>query len=228
MMHDRRFDSPNAMAEALAARIAVELSQTIAAKGSASLIVSGGQTPRRMFDKLSRQPLAWNKVKISLADERLVPATEPDSNERLVRDYLLQNEAQAAVFIPLWQGEGDPVESAVEAISAMNKPFAAVVLGIGEDGHFASLFPGLQDLSRALDLGSSRIAIFVPAMADRQPRVSLTLATLLDTNSLMISFEGEAKRQVFERALTPGPVEELPVRAILHQNIVPVDIYWSA
>jgi 6-phosphogluconolactonase len=227
MMHDRRFDSPNAMAEALAARIAVELSQAIAAQGSASLIVSGGQTPRRMFDKLSRQPLAWNKVKISLADERLVPATEPDSNERLVRDYLLQNEAQAAVFIPLWLGEGDPVESAVEAISAMDKPFAAVVLGLGEDGHFASLFPGLQDLSRALDPGSSRIAIFVPAIAGRQPRVSLTLATLLDTPSLMISFEGEAKRQVFERALMPGPVEELPIRAILHQNIVPVDIYWS-
>lgn len=228
MMHDWRFDSPNAMAAALAARIAGELSQSIAAQGSASLIVSGGQTPRRMFEQLSRQPLAWNKVKISLADERLVPATEPDSNERLVRDYLLQNEAQAAVFIPLWQGEGDPVESAVEAISAMDKPFAVVVLGLGEDGHFASLFPGLQDLSRALGPGTSRIAIFVPAIAGRQPRVSLTLATLIDTNSLMISFEGEAKRQVFERALMPGPVEELPIRAILHQSIVPVDIYWSA
>jgi 6-phosphogluconolactonase len=228
MRHDRRFESPDAMAEALAARIAGELSQAVAAQGSASLIVSGGRTPRRMFEQLSRQALPWNKVKISLTDERLVPATEPDSNERLVRDHLLQNQAQAAVFIPLWQGEGDPVESAVEAISALDRPSAMVVLGLGEDGHVASLFPGLQDLGRALDPGAGRIAIFVPAVNGRQPRVSLTFATLLDTNSLVISFEGQQKRQIFERALAPGPVEELPIRAILNQNIVPVDVYWSA
>ena len=71
--------------------------------------MSGGRTPRRMFERLSGKPLAWNKVKISLTDERLVPASEPASNEYLVRNELLQYEAQAAVFIPLWQGEGDPV-----------------------------------------------------------------------------------------------------------------------
>lgn len=227
MRHDRRFDSSDAMAEALAAAIAGELSQAVAAQGSASLIVSGGRTPRRMFDHLSRKSLAWNRVKISLADERLVPATEPDSNERLVRDHLLQNEAQAAVFIPLWQGEGDPVESAIEAISALDKPFTLVVLGMGDDGHFASLFPGVQDLSSALDPGSSRMAMFIPALPGRQPRVSLTLATLLDANSLVVCFEGEEKRQVLERALLPGRVEELPIRAILNQNAVPVDVYWS-
>jgi 6-phosphogluconolactonase len=227
MRHDRRFQSPDAMAEGLALAIAAELAEAIAAQGSASLILSGGRTPRLLFERLSLKPLAWNKVKISLADERLVPATEPESNERLLRDHLLKSEAQAAVFIPLWQGEGDPVESAVEAISALDKPFTKVVLGMGEDGHFASLFPGTPGLSAALDPAPGRIAIFIPPAAGRQPRVSLTSGALLNTRSIAISFEGGEKRQVFEQALLPGPLEELPIRAVLHQNIVPVDVYWS-
>jgi 6-phosphogluconolactonase len=227
MRHDRRFESSDAMAEGLASAIAAELAETIAGQGSASLILSGGRTPRRLFERLSTKALSWNKVKISLADERLVPATESESNERLLRDHLLKNAAQAAVFIPLWQGEGDPVESAVEAISALDKPFVKVVLGIGEDGHFASLFPGTPGLSAALDPAPGRIAIFVPAAGARQPRVSLTLGALLNTRSIAISFEGREKRRVFESALLSGPFEELPVRAILHQNIVPVDVYWS-
>jgi 6-phosphogluconolactonase len=226
MIEDQRFGSSEAMAQALAARIASDLAKAVAAHGTASLIVSGGRTPRPMFQELSRKSLAWNRVKISLSDERLVPATEADSNERLVRDHLLQNEAQAAVFLPLWQGEGDPVECAAEAISAMQRPFALVALGLGEDGHFASLFPDAPDLRQALDPNSDRIAIFVPPRAGRQPRVSLTLATLLKTRSLVVSFEGQMKRQVFEQALAPGPAEELPVRALLSQNSVPVDVYW--
>ncbi|HEY7750611.1 MAG TPA: 6-phosphogluconolactonase [Aestuariivirgaceae bacterium] len=227
MRHDLAFETQDGMAEALAGAIAAALSQDIAEKGSASLIVSGGRTPRRMFERLSRKALPWNKVKISLADERLVPATDPSSNERLVRDHLLQNEAQSAVFIPLWQGEGDPVESAVEAISAMDRAFAMVVLGMGEDGHFASLFPGMPGLSRALEPYFNSLAVFVPAQAGLTPRVSLTLATLLDTKALAISFEGEMKRRVLERALAPGPVEELPVRALFNQDRAPVDVYWS-
>jgi 6-phosphogluconolactonase len=200
--------------------------QAVAERGSAGLIVSGGRTPRPMFEALSRKPLPWNRVKITLADERLVPATDAQSNERLVRDHLLQNEAQAAVFLPLWQGEGDPIECAAEAVAAMPKPFALVALGIGEDGHFASLFPDIPDLRDALDRNSDRIAIFVPPRDTREPRVSLTLATLLKTQALAISFEGPTKRRVFEDALLPGKVEVLPLRALLHQKSVPVDVYW--
>ncbi|MGH6874487.1 MAG: 6-phosphogluconolactonase [Aestuariivirgaceae bacterium] len=226
-MNDRRFETPIAMAEALAADIAASLSRSIAETGSASLVVSGGSTPRLMFDELSRHRLPWNRVKISLADERLVPAADPDSNERLVREHLLTREAQAAVFIPLWQGEGDPVESAVEAVCNMDRPFAMVVLGLGEDGHVASLFPGMPYLGRALDRAANNTAVFVPGLGSRQPRVSLTISTLLDTRRLALSFTGETKRRVFERALAPGAVEELPVRAILRQTKVPADVYWS-
>lgn len=226
-MNDRRFETEIAMAEALAADIARALALRIAETGSASLILSGGRTPGLMFDRLSRLPLPWNRVKITLADERLVPATDPESNERLLRDRLLRGEAQPAVFIPLWQGEGDPVESAIEAVYNMERPFAMVVLGLGDDGHVASLFPRMPDLRRALDPAADLAAVFVPAEAARRPRVSLTVATLLDTQRIALSFTGEAKRRVFESALAPGAVEDLPVRAILRQTKVPVDVYWS-
>jgi 6-phosphogluconolactonase len=166
-------------------------------------------------------------VKITLADERLLPATDLESNERLVRDRLLRREAQAAVFIPLWQGEGDPVESAIEAVCNMERPFAMVVLGLGDDGHIGSLFPGMPGLGRALYSAADLTAVFVPGQASRQPRVSLTVATLLDTRRIALSFTGEPKRRVFESALAPGAVEDLPVRAILRQTKVPVDVYWS-
>jgi 6-phosphogluconolactonase len=227
MRHDRRFDTADAMAKALAKAIASELSQAIAARGEASLVVSGGRTPRRMFTHLSRIAMSWNRVKITLADDRLVPASDPDSNERLIRDHLLQNEAERAVFVPLWQGEGDPVESANEAVSALRRPLDVVVLGMGEDGHFASLFPDVPGLSVALNPVAERLALFVPGTPERQPRVSLTLAVLLDAALIFLSFEGPAKRSVMERALLPGPVEDLPIRAMLRQNAVPLDVYWS-
>jgi 6-phosphogluconolactonase len=226
-MNDRRFETPIAMAEALAAAIAEALSLSIAETGSASLIVSGGRTPRPMVYELSHLRLPWHRVKIWVADERLVPATDPESNERLLRDHLLAREAQAAVFIPLWQGEGDPVESAIEAVCNMERPFAMVILGLGDDGHIASLFPAMPDLGRALDPAADLTAVFVPDQASRRPRVSLTLATLLDARCLALSFTGKAKRRVFENALAPGAVEDLTVRAILRQTKVPVDVYWS-
>jgi 6-phosphogluconolactonase len=226
-MNDRRFETELAMAEALAADIALALAQSIAETGSAGLILSGGSTPGLMFDELSRLRLGWTRVKITLADERLVPATDLESNERLVRDRLLRGEAQAAVFIPLWQGEGDPVESAIEAVCNIERPFAMVVLGLGDDGHIASLFPGMPGLGRTLDPAADLTAVFVPGQASRRPRVSLTVATLLDTRRVALSFVGEAKRRVLQNALAPGAVEDLPVRAILRQTKVPVDVYWS-
>jgi 6-phosphogluconolactonase len=216
------------MAAALAESIALELSEAIASRGHASLVVSGGRTPVLMFDHLARARLAWNKVTVTLADERLVPATDADANERLVRDHLLQNEAERAVFLPLWQGEGDPVESALEAVSAMNRPFDVVLLGIGEDGHFASLFPRMPGLAAALDPASVSLAVFIEDAGARHPRVSLTLAALMDARLIFLSFAGTAKREVFERAMQPGPPEDLPIRAVLRQNAVPVDVYWSA
>jgi len=227
MRHERRFESSESLADALAAAATDRLAQAIADHGEASLIVSGGRTPVLLFDRLSRQPLDWERIAITLADERLVPASHPASNERLVRDHLLRNAARAAAFHPLWPGEGDPVEAALEALSSLRKPYDLLLLGMGEDGHFASLFPDTPGLAQALDPSSDRLALFVPASGSREPRVSLTLAAILDTALIVVSFTGAAKRGTFEKALEPGPVGDLPIRALLQQTRVPLDVYWS-
>ncbi len=121
-------------------------------------------------------------------------------------------------FFPLWPGSGDPLGSAAAALKRLPRPFTAVILGIGEDGHTASLFPDAPGLARALDPAGSGDFIEVPAAENRKARLSLTLRALCDTTQVMLIFEGAAKRRIFEEALKPGQLEELPVRAILRQK----------
>ena len=227
MRHEKRFATPAALAEALAAHLAGRLRHDIASRGRASLILSGGRSPAPMFEALAEADLKWGKVDVTLADERLVPAEHPASNAGLVGRHLLKGNAEPANFVPLWKGTGDPAKGAQEALAHLARPFTAVVLGLGEDGHFASLFPDLPDLADALDPGHSAVAVEVPEIQGREPRVSLTLPTLTDASEIILAFSGAAKRAVFERAGADGPVEELPVRAILRQGRAPVDVYWS-
>ena len=220
MRRERRFETPAALAEGLAADLAAELRADLSDRGRSSLIVSGGRTPVRLFERLSRAALDWRRVSITLADER-----HDRSNARLVRDHLAQNRAAAASFIALWPPDsGDPAAM----LKRLPRPFGAVVLGMGEDGHTASLFPGIPGLTGALDPASPGDFIEVPAAGDRLARLSLTLHALSDATQIVIAFDGPAKRKVFEEALQPGPIEALPVRAVLRQTRAPVDVYWSA
>lgn len=228
MRHECRFGTPDAMAEGLALDLAARLRADLASRGRASLIVSGGRTPTRLYDRLSRTPLDWRRVSISLADERLVPADHRQSNARFVRKHLLQNAAAAASFVALWPGSGEPAAAAGAALQHLPRPFTAVVLGMGEDGHTASLFPHEPALKNALDPAGPDDFVEVPAVEGRQRRLSLTVHALSDTALIVLAFEGPAKRRIFEEALKPGPVKELPVRAILRQSRAPADIYWSA
>lgn len=228
MRHECRYASPEEFAEGLASHLALRLSEDLAQRSEASLIVSGGRTPRAMFERLAEKELQWQRVNITLADERLVPLDHVDSNARLVREHLLKGKAGAANFFPLWSGKGDAVNSAQHAIAHLARPFSSVVLGMGDDGHTASLFPGMPGLRHALDAKDKATVIAVAALAGREARLSLTLRTLLETAEIVVAFEGSAKRAVFESALAEGPIEKLPVRAILRQTKAPVDVYWSA
>jgi 6-phosphogluconolactonase len=227
MRHEKSFATPAALADALAVHLAGRLRHDIASRGRASLILSGGRSPAPMFEALAATDLKWGKVDVTLADERLVPADHPASNASLVGRHLLQGNAAAANFVPLWKGTGDPAKAAQEALAHLARPFTAIVLGLGEDGHFASLFPGVPGLADALDPAHAAVAVEVPAGQGRDARVSLTLPTLTDAAEIILAFSGAAKRAVFERARADGPVEELPVRAILRQGRAPVDVYWS-
>jgi 6-phosphogluconolactonase len=216
------------LAAALAERVIAILAAAIKSKGSASLVVSGGRTPKRLFEILSGRDLDWEKVSITLADDRLVPPNHDDLNAKLVRTHLLKDKAALAKFHPLWDGEGDPSDIAAKALENFEGPFDVLLLGMGDDGHTASLFPAAPGLEAALDIANPEPLLILPATATRQPRVSLTLSRLVHSAHILLAFDGKSKREVFERALEQGPIAELPVRGVLRQTQAPVEVYWSA
>ena len=149
-----KFSDLGALSRALADQIAASLKTAIAARGLASLVVSGGKSPIKLFEMLRTQELDWSRVCIALADERWVDPADPASNEKLVRDVLLKGSAAAARFLGLKNGAPTPDMGAVsawETFARVPRPFDAVVLGMGDDGHTASLFPGSPNLLSALN-----------------------------------------------------------------------------
>lgn len=213
---------------ALAQHVARRLKEDLRQQERVSLVVSGGKSPVPLFQALATQSLAWERVAVTLADERWVPPSHGDSNEALVRSHLLQGRAASALLVPLWTGEATPeaaVPAVCAALAALPHPFSQVILGLGEDGHIASLFPGATELAEGLSTVAPALAVRPPHAP--HPRLSLSLHALLQSRDLVLMISGQAKRRVLERALGDGPVEDLPVRAILRQAAVPVSIFWA-
>ena len=209
------FDNGAQLAAALAARVADLLREAIAVKGAAILAVSGGTTPKPFFQSLSVMALAWSKVKVTLVDERQVPDDSPRSNAKLVKDTLLQNEAAAARFVPLFQN----------LAAADLGTFDVAILGMGSDGHTASFFPGGDNLKSALDPNCpSKI---LPMIADGagEPRLTFTLPELLTSKTLHLHIQGQDKMTVLDNALAGTDIYEMPIRAVLAAT-KPIDLYW--
>lgn len=212
---ERIFEAREELAETLARDVADELARAIEARGRATLAVSGGTTPRLFFEKLSEADLPWQRVTVTLVDERQVPETSERSNARLVREHLLKNRAAAARFVPL-VGESSAAETA---------PFDVVVLGMGKDGHTASFFPGADRLAEALDADAGARLIEITAPGAGEPRLTFTLSAIESAGRLKLHIEGAEKRAVLDRALDNGPMAEMPVRAVL-RGATPVTLYW--
>jgi 6-phosphogluconolactonase len=220
---------PARQAANLASAIAAQLAEALSRRALASLVVSGGHTPYPMYGQLAQHKLDWSRVLVTLADERWVAIDAADSNERHVRAALLRHEAATARFIGLKNGASRPAEGAAAAWAAlgpMPRPFDAVVLGMGEDGHVASLFPGVPELAAGLNPGAPPACIAVQPPSARHARLSLNLAALLQSRRIFVQIIGTLKRRVYEKARALGPEEDMPIRAILRQNIVPVAVYW--
>ena len=228
-LRELRAANSEAQAALLAAAIGADLGAALALRPYASLVVSGGRTPALMFAHLARQALDWPRVQITLADERWVAVADPASNESLVRGSLLRERAAAARFIGMKNDAATPAEGAARAwssIAAMPQPFDVVVLGMGDDAHTASLFPGSAGLSAALDPGVPPGCVAMDPQGAPHPRLSLNLAALLHSRRICLQISGAYKWRVYQRALAAGPIGDLPVRAILQQGTVPVDVYW--
>jgi 6-phosphogluconolactonase len=221
----RRFESWAALVEAAAEALSRALAEAVAERGGATLALAGGTTPSDIYRSLSGQALDWSRVAVTLTDERWVDAESADSNARLVGETLLQGAAASARFVPLKAAHALNSESAARTASAVLdelRPLDAVLLGMGADGHFASLFPGSPALERGLDPAAPAV-IAVPAgtPAPVQPRLSLTLPALADAGLLLLAIRGDEKLEVFESAEAEG----LPIAALV--RAAPVQVYWA-
>jgi 6-phosphogluconolactonase len=224
------FTECQAQAAALAERVAERLRAGLAARGSAALAVSGGNTPKDFLGRLSREELDWANVQVTLVDERWVPENDERSNARLVRTTLLQHAAGVAQFVPLYTGDATPEAGLAIAnarIDALPLPFDAVVLGMGDDGHTASFFPGGDHLAEALDMDGQTRVLPMRAPGAGEPRITLSLPTLLQTRALYLLVSGEKKRDLLaDVRLGLDAAKNYPVRAVLTQQRVPVAVYW--
>lgn len=215
IIEKRIFKTNTELAHGLAIDVATWLRAAIAKKDFAVLAVSGGSTPMPFFAQLSNMQLEWSKVQITLVDERQVPEDNPRSNAKLVKESLLQNFAAEAQFIPLFENP-----------NAKNlKAFDVVILGMGNDGHTASFFPGGDNLAAALDLNVGQDILEMNAPGAGEARLTFSLARLLAATHLCLHIQGAGKDEVLQRALAANDQWEMPVRAVLN-SAKPLTLYW--
>jgi len=225
------FDNNEELAPALAASVAADLRTALQEQPEATLVVSGGRSPVPVFAALRETDLDWHRVVVTLVDERWVPETDPASNAALVRTHLLQGRAAAARFVPMYTGA--PTAAAAEAgltatFMSLPRPFAALILGMGDDGHTASLFPASPQLEAGLALRGS-IGDTPPCLAQvgavaPTERMSLTLPWILYSRQVYLQFGGAGKIDVFHAALA-GPTRQYPVSYVLTQSQTPVKVF---
>ena len=227
---EHKFGSREDLINQLHADILKELGEGIADRDVASMLLSGGTTPGPLYQKMSESEFDWEKVVFAPTDERWVEPDHPDSNEKLVRETLLLNKAAAANFIGL-KSDGDTpadgLEKTEEKLSNFPLPIDVVLLGMGEDGHMASLFPGLDDTKFALSEDCQSLCYGISRGNGEVDRMTLTLKCLLSSKRVFLLFFGEKKLSVFKNAASEK-TETLPVSYLLHQDKVPVSLYWAA
>jgi 6-phosphogluconolactonase len=220
--------------------IADSLSRVLERKGQALLCVSGGKSPIPIFHRLAQHALPWRRIKVTLVDERLVQESHSASNAKLVKDHLLQGLATEAQFYP-WVNEqklsGGPYADAHAQADGVQRllddlgPADVMVLGMGEDGHIASLFPQAAALQPALspDQKRSCLPIILNPLPFNAPfhRLSVTLAYILKSAELVLPISGQNKLAVL-RSVLCAPGSPLPVARVLHQTAAPLHLWLSS
>lgn len=215
-MQLQQFPDSQALNAAFAAEISAKLQQAIDARGEAVFVVSGGRTPLPLFQTLANTDLDWSKVTITLADDRYLPDDAPDSNERLVKSALLQHKAAAATFVSLY-APAESAEAAVPVLLARVRDlprFDVVILGMGEDGHTASLFPCSKELAAGLADDAADLLATNPTTAPYQ-RISFSKQRLAQGRAIYLHLVGSKKLQVLQQAAAGTDVAAMPIRAFI-------------
>lgn len=225
-----KFESKTQLDEALADRVTQLLQSAIATKGKASLAVSGGSTPKGFFNILSNKDIDWKKVTITLADERWVELSSDASNTRLVHENLLQNKAAAAKFFHLKQGDVLCDETLTDLNIAANNallPLDIVILGMGEDGHTASLFPCSDQIEEGLDVNNKNALMKVEPKTAPNQRITFSFAALKQSKHVFLHICGDSKKRVLDKAISANDIFEMPIRAFLQDDDINTQVYWA-
>jgi 6-phosphogluconolactonase len=223
-----KFRTTEQLNAAFSRKIVKLLRDGIEENGRASLVVSGGRTPAELFNSLSKANLEWDKIDITLADERWVENTDDASNEKMLRTKLLINNAANANFIPLKTQHSDAKDAVLTCTANLQKihtPIDVLILGMGEDGHTASLFPCSEQISQGLDLESGNAFIAVQPTTAPNQRMSLTLPALLNSNQIFLHLTGESKKDVLQTVLSDDDALVMPIRAVI--NNADVELLWA-
>jgi len=214
----------------LAIKVADLLSEAITQKGSASIAVSGGSTPKGFFTALSNKDIDWQKVTITLADERWVEFDSKDSNTRLVHENLLKNKASSANFFHL-RKENEFNQATINSLNIDAKntllPLDVVILGMGEDGHTASLFPCSEQILTALAIDNNDVLMKVVPQTAPHERITFTYAHLVKSKNIILHVCGDSKKVVLEKALAGDNQQEMPIRAFLQNPDTNTQVYWA-
>ena len=214
-----------ALDQALSVYVEQQLINGVQRHSSSTLVVSGGSTPRGFFQQLSKANLPWPQIRVTLADERWVAKDHADSNEGQLCKWLPK--VAQADLISL-RGERDVLDAQVEELNAALGPehrLDVVVLGMGADGHTASLFPDAPQLEAGLDLANPAACLIVDPPAAPHRRISLTLSRLLHAREIIVHITGEEKVEVIEAAWRTADARRFPISAVLHQNLTPVTVF---
>lgn len=217
------------LAQRLADDVANWLNIAIAQRNRATLVVSGGSTPQPFLTALSSKSLQWDCVTVTLADERWVPRVHRHSNERFIYETLMTGPASAAQLVGLWNPAQTPAAGWAECestVAEIPRPFDVVVLGMGNDGHTASLFADGDGTTEAIAQGSGKLTWPTSSPSVDQARMSMTLDALLDSEQLLLHITGSSKRSVYQQARDASD-SNYPIATIIASAGPRLKVYWS-
>ncbi len=226
------------LAENLAGELVIRIDQAIKNKGNAVIALSGGSTPKPLFKVLAEHEIDWDKVVVTLVDERWVPESHELSNAAFMKQYLLDALPAGVRFVPLYQA-AQTVEASFPVVladycQATNssleelRSFDIVILGMGGDGHTASFFPDASNVADLVDINSAQPLLACSSASTQVERITWSLPYLLNTDFLALHFTGEGKLDVFEQALSGTDATELPIRCAIFQDGTPLNVYFAA
>lgn len=230
----KSFDTKAAMVQTLADKMAIHLDETIDAFGRASWAVSGGSTPVPLFNAIREKDIDWSKVTISLVDDRWVPESHDRSNAAMIKRELLQDKAAKADFLTLYRADQSPFDCADDVNESYQAavPFSSVLLGMGPDGHTASLFPGARGLEEAFDLDSAPIVSPIEAIqsevtGNETLRLTLSARAIQGCSHLRMMLVGKSKLEALEHYMNDESQPPAPIKRLLSLLDHPLTVYYA-